>query len=171
MKLYIIGHPGSGKTYLADKLSKKSGIKKIDTDVLFDKHPFYALSRKLYTKALDKLLIGKESWIIDGYHAGLMPDELWKSADKVIYLDIPREELKRNIYSRYKKKRQNKEFSHWQSTYVNNLKNYGQIKFQDKKLKADIIRIKALLSREAKFTKLKTRSEIEQFVSQFSDEA
>ncbi len=169
MKVCIIGHPGSGKTYLADKLSDKTGIEKVDVDVLFDKHPFYAISKRFYLNAFNKLMMGKGSWIIDGYHTSLMPDELWQKTDKVIFLNLPKEELKQNVLTRYKTKKENKEFSHWQSTYFNNLKNFGQIKFQDKAMSNDIARIKSLVKNGAIFIELKTRDEIQQFVDGFPD--
>ncbi len=34
MKIHIIGGPGSGKTFLAEKLSKEYGIRHIDLDEL-----------------------------------------------------------------------------------------------------------------------------------------
>lgn len=171
MKIYVIGHPGSGKSYLADQLSNKSGLEKIDIDVLFDKHPFYALSKKLYAKALDKLIRGRSNWIIDGYHVNLMPDAIWKGADQVIYLNIPKQELKQNIHSRYKAKKTAREFSHWQSTKVNNLKSFVQIKFQNKALQKDIARIKLLLSDRSKFIELGNRDEIQQYIDHFPDAA
>ena len=167
MKVCIIGLPGSGKTYIADVLSVMTGTEKVDIDVLFDKHPLYALSKNLYAKAFSKLLRGKTSWVIDGYHAGLMPNELWTDADTVIYLNFPKEELKQNVLTRYKTKKLNKEFSHWQFTYINNLKNFGQITFQDKGLKKDIARIKSLVSNEAKFIELNDRDAVQKFIDNF----
>ena len=164
VKILIIGHPGSGKTYLADLLSKKTGIEKIDIDVLFDKHPFYLFSKGLYRKALNKLINDKNDWIIDGYHVNRMPTELLKVVDTIIYLNLPKEELRQNVLNRYKTKKANKEFSHWQSTYANNLKNFGQIRFQDKALKKDVVKIQTLTGDDAKFLELNSRKQIEQFL-------
>ncbi len=169
MNILIIGHPGSGKTYLADLLSEKTGTEKIDIDVLFDKHPIYASSKRLYKKALDKLLRNKQSWVIDGYHVGLMPDELLSKADLIIHLNLPKDELKRNVLARYKLKKANGEFSHWQSTYLNNLKNFGQIRFQSKSLKKDLARIKDLVTNDVKFVELNSRDEIDKFLRSFPD--
>ena len=160
----IVGHPGAGKTYVASLLSQKTGAEKIDIDKLFDKNPFYAFSRSLYGKRLDRLLSGKNSWVIDGYHVGLMPDELFAKAELIIYLNLSKDELKKKIRARYKSKKAKGEFSHWQSTYINNLKNYGQIRFQDKALRKDVARIKDLVNSNARFIELKSRDEIEQFV-------
>lgn len=167
MKICIIGHPGSGKTYLANKLSDKTSIEKIDIDVLFDRHPLYALSKKLYARALTKLLDNKDDWIIDGYHVSLMPTNLWKEVDKIIYLNLPKDELKQNVITRYKVKKAAKDFSHWQSTRINNLKNFWQIKFQDKALKVDVAKIQSLMNENARFTELKSRSEIQQYIDHF----
>lgn len=167
MKICIIGHPGAGKSYLANQLSNKTGITKIDIDVLFDKHPFYALSKKLYAKALYKLIAHKDTWIIDGYHVNLMPDDLWRTVDQVIYLNLHKDELKQNILNRYKTKKAAKDFSHWQSRRINNLKNFGQIKFHGKALQLDAVRIKSLLSTNAKFIELRDRSEIQQYLDDF----
>ena len=160
MKILIIGHPGSGKTYTADLISRKFGMEKVDIDILFDKHPFYALSKTMYRKALGKLLLGKQSWVIDGYHVGMMPDTLFAEANLVIYLNLPKDELKQNILARYSIKRANKEFSHWQSIYLNNLKNFGQIRFQNGALNKDIVRIKELIANRDKFVELTSRKEI-----------
>lgn len=170
MNILIIGHPGSGKTYLANLLSEKVGVEKIDIDVLFDKRPVYAFSKRLYKKALSRLLKDRQSWVIDGYHVGLMPDELLVKADVVIYLNLPKDELKRNVLARYNLKKANGEFSHWQSTYINNLKNFGQIRFQDKALKKDLDRIKVLVANDVKFVELRTRAEIGQFLRSFPGE-
>lgn len=169
MKILIIGHPGSGKTYLANLLGQKTRTEKIDIDILFDKHPFYAFSKSLYKNALDKMLKSKQSWVIDGYHVGLMPDKLFTEADTIIYLNFPKNELKQNVVFRYKSKKTNREFSHWQSLYLNNLKNFGQIRFQDKALKKDVNRIKDLSSSNANFLELKNRDEFEQFLREFPD--
>lgn len=163
MKILIIGHPGAGKTYLADKLSAELGVEKIDIDVLFDKHPFYLFSKTLYGQQVRKLVGKKENWIIDGYHVKLMPNHLWEQADYVLYLNPPKDTLKENIVARQKIKKANKEFSHWQATGANNIKNFAQIRFQDKALKADIKRIKSLMHHEAKFLELKTKDEITNF--------
>lgn len=167
MNIMVIGHPGSGKTYLANLLSKKSGTEKIDIDILFDKHPFYGLSKGLYKKALGKIIKDKRDWVIDGYHVGLTPDELFTDANLVIYLNLPKDELKRNVRARYKAKKAKNEFSHWQSVYLNNLKNFGQIRFQDKALKKDVVRIRGLTTNKAKFIELTTRDEIAQFLDSF----
>lgn len=168
MNILIVGHPGSGKTYLADFLSKKIGTEKVDIDVLFDKHPVYAFSKRLYKQAINKVLGDKQTWIIDGYHIGLMPDEILAKADLVLYLNLPKQELRQNVRDRYKTKRAQKAFSHWQSLYINNLKNFGQIRFQDKALKKDVARIKELIHNKAKFVELHTREEIDYFLQNIS---
>lgn len=168
MKILIIGHPGSGKTHLADLLSSKLGVENIDIDGIFDTNPCRAFSKILYKKALDKILIGKKDFIVDGYHVGLMPDSLWSGADVVIYLNKPKNELKQNILMRYKQKKDSKEISHWQSFRVNNLKNYAQIRFQDKGLQRDLIKIKNLKKDTAVFYELKSKDDTKHFIEDFS---
>lgn len=167
INIVIIGHPGSGKTHLASVLSAKAGIESIDIDALFDKHPFYAFSKKLYAKALGKLMQGKDSWIIDGYHVSLMPDKVWQDATTIIYLNLCTDELKQNIRTRYKAKKEARDFSHWQATRINTLKNYAQITLQDKALKKDVVRIKSLAADNSTFVEVRTRDEIQQFVKDF----
>lgn len=167
MKILFIGHPGSGKTYVADLLNSKTGIEKVDIDTLFDKHPFYFLSKRLYRKALNRMLKDKKDWIMDGYHGKRLPAELWRSADVIIYLNIPKGELRKNVLSRYKTKKARKEFSHGQSTYINNLKNFGQIKFRDKSLKKNVEKIKAFKHDKTAFIELKSREDIKNFIDSF----
>ncbi|MBU1931621.1 hypothetical protein KJ965_02850 [Patescibacteria group bacterium] len=86
MKISIIGSSGSGKTYLARKLSEKYKIKHSNLDYVFFKHVVdksrIELSEKEWKKNLDKLL-EKDSWIIEGVNPLV---EVLEKADKIIGL-------------------------------------------------------------------------------------
>jgi adenylate kinase family enzyme len=164
MKIIFIGHPGSGKTYAAELLSSKLNIEKVDLDVLLDKSPLNFVSKKLYRKAFKKLLGDKKDWLIDGYHGHKMPDYIWHKADLIIFLDLPRNELKRNVLIRYKAKKTNRDFTHAQHTFTNNIKNFYQIHFLDKSMRKNVSRIKLLVDDSDKFVTLKSSDQLNSFI-------
>lgn len=161
-----MGHPGAGKTFLAEALHKKTGIEVIDIDVLFDRHPFFALSKRLYKRALMPMLTGKDEWIIDGHHVGLMPDEMKRAAEVVVFLNLPKEELKANILARYNIKKQESDFSHWQGSYLNVLKNFAQIRLHNNTLLKEVSEIKKK-SGNCLFIELESRNDIGKFIVKY----
>lgn len=98
MRISIIGLPASGKTRLAQALSKKYAAPHIHLDRFWFESggpsithstPPDELSRiraQVREKALEA--IAGESWISDGFYSRIQP-EIAKRADKIIFLDIP----------------------------------------------------------------------------------
>ncbi|MGO4530362.1 DNA topology modulation protein FlaR [Paenibacillus sp. 2TAF8] len=86
-RIHIIGSTGSGKTYLAKRLSKQLDI------------PYYELDKVMWSSSVemagknspeirDKLLneiIVKESWIVEGVYYKWLADS-FNLADKIIFL-------------------------------------------------------------------------------------
>lgn len=165
MKVIFIGHPGSGKTYAADLLSKKGHLKKIDIDSLFDKQPLHFFLKSSYKKALLELLKDQDEWVIDGYHGRRMPDSVWRDSDVIVFLNLPRTELKQNVVRRYRNKKSEKDFSHWQSTFINVLKNLGQIYLLDKSLARNVSRIRSLTKNDDRLVELRSRQDLDDFVA------
>ncbi|HTE57336.1 MAG TPA: hypothetical protein VK694_01215 [Verrucomicrobiae bacterium] len=164
MKVIFVGHPGSGKTYAADLLSKKGHLKKIDIDSLFDEHPLHFFLRNSYKKALHALLKNENEWVIDGYHGHRMPDSIWTDSDVIVFLNLPKVELKQNVFNRYRNKKSDKDFSHWQSTFVNVLKNLGQIYLLDKPLARNVSRIRSLTQNDGRLVELRSRQDLDEFI-------
>ncbi len=97
MKITIIGHAGCGKSFLADKISKKLNIPHIHIDNIWfeagghllkihDTEAKMVMTRTVERKLLE--LISDESWVSDGLYKTLQI-EIAKRADIIIYLDIP----------------------------------------------------------------------------------
>ncbi len=169
MKLLLIGHPGSGKTFIADALAAQTGVAKIDLDDLFDWHPANFLFTRPYQAALRKLLGDRTDWIADGYHGKRMPDWLWQSATHIVIIDLPKAELRRNVLVRYRDKRQRKESSHGQATLINTIKNFAQISFRHSSLTANTKRVKAV-NPAASYVVLRSRQDIEAFIDRLAIE-
>ena len=103
MKIHIIGGPGSGKTFLAEKLSKQLGISHYDLDDLQwdNASNDYGKKRDPQERAamLDEIL-RKGDWIIEGvYYAWC--GKCFEDADKIYLLTVPRRTYRYRIIRRF----------------------------------------------------------------------
>ena len=92
MKIHIIGCSGSGKTYLANALSKKYNISHFDLDdIQWDNNAKeYGKKRTLDERKalLQEILYNNDEWIIEGvYYAWV--HQCFDEADKIYVLDMP----------------------------------------------------------------------------------
>ncbi len=96
MRISIIGMPGSGKTTLAERISKKLDIPHIHLDRFWFEAGGQRNSRttpnienvRAYIREKTLEAIGKESWVSDGFYSRIQP-EIAARADTIIFLDIP----------------------------------------------------------------------------------
>ena len=107
MKIHIIGCSGTGKTYLARKLSKKYNIQHYDLDDIQWDNSADGYGLKMSVNKREELLkqiLIQESWIIEGVYYAWVTESFQRAA--VIYaLDIPSYIYKYRIIMRFIKRK------------------------------------------------------------------
>lgn len=92
MKIHIIGCSGSGKSYLAEYLSRKYNIPHFDLDDLQwdNQSDSYGMKRpeKVRAEMLQELL-AKDNWIIEGVYYSWV-EQSFEKADVIYVLDLPK---------------------------------------------------------------------------------
>lgn len=89
-RIHIIGGAGSGKTYLAEILSKRFNIPHYDLDELFWENSKASFNKKRVAQERDAMLVTivhKESWVIEGVYYGWL-EASFINADLIILLRI-----------------------------------------------------------------------------------
>lgn len=118
MKLHIIGGAGSGKSFIAEKLSKKYHIPHYDLDDIFwdnsaDVYGVKILEEQRNRKLLE--IVNQESWIIEGvYRSWVGPS--FTAADKIIVLKPPLALQEERIWSRYEERKNGVVISKYKET-------------------------------------------------------
>jgi len=92
MRIHIIGGAGSGKSYVAARLSDMYGMAVLDLDTIFWDNTADGYNKRADGERRDRALaafITRESWIVEGvYHTWLEPS--FRAADAIIILTTPR---------------------------------------------------------------------------------
>ncbi|MBR9701494.1 AAA family ATPase [Candidatus Pacearchaeota archaeon] len=132
-KIHIVGIYGSGKSTLARRLSKKLNIKSYDLDEIKYKRKYDKIRSVKERLKIVKDISNKKTWITEGVWLDYALD-LYKKADLVIFLEIPKKILYQRILIRYFKRKFSKTRykDHNLKTTKNILKKVKQY-FHDKK--------------------------------------
>ncbi|OEL03787.1 AAA family ATPase [Staphylococcus succinus] len=97
-KIIVIGSSGSGKSTLSRQLSNILDIPVYHLDALFWK-PNWVMTTKDEQIDIQKALLEKSKWIIDGNYTGILEDRL-QLADTIIFLNLPRKICYYRVFKR-----------------------------------------------------------------------
>ncbi|HAC3174769.1 TPA_asm: DNA topology modulation protein [Listeria innocua] len=101
MKIRIIGSVGSGKTTLAKKISNWLQIDFFETDRIVWKREETEVRRSDSEKTAElNTILQNDNWIIEGVHLEEWIDESFSQADIIIYLDLPKKQIRSQLIKR-----------------------------------------------------------------------
>lgn len=144
MKIHIIGGPGSGKTFLAEKLSRELRIHHYDLDDMQWDNQSDSYGVKRATDERDGLLanvLSQKDWIIEGvYYAWCQ--QCFADADKIYVLRVPRYKYRYRIIRRFVRRKLGLEQGKKET-----LKSlYQLLKWADKYQQDNLVEIRKLLA-------------------------
>lgn len=102
-RIVIVGNNGSGKSYLATKLSTITGLPLIHLDSEFWKPDWEQPTREEWSRR-QRELTSMPEWIIDGTHMSTL-DIRFQKADLIIFINVNRWICMMSVLMRYKTKR------------------------------------------------------------------
>lgn len=95
----VVGNSGSGKSTLGATLGDRLGVPYIELDSVVHYRPDW---EDLPTEALQARvgeIVATDGWVIDGNY-GRVRDLIWARADTVVWLDLPRAVIMRQLAGR-----------------------------------------------------------------------
>lgn len=143
MKIHIIGGPGSGKSFLANNLSKELGIPHYDLDDLQwdNKSDSYGVKRDpAEREEMLNQILKQDDWIIEGVYFKWCKQS-FADADKIYVLDIPRYKYRYRIIRRFIRRKLKIEKGKKET--LKSLK--ALLKWADQYYKEDMVEIRKIL--------------------------
>jgi adenylate kinase family enzyme len=94
-KVSIVGCPGSGKTSVGRRLATRLDVPFVELDSIFHQPGWVDLERDEFRSRVGEVLDG-DGWVVDGNYSAVQ-DVVWRAADTVVWLDLPRRVVMRRV--------------------------------------------------------------------------
>jgi adenylate kinase family enzyme len=91
----VVGNSGSGKSTLARALATELGVPHIELDAIFHQPGWRPLPATEF-RARVEAAIASDGWVVDGNYSTVR-DLVWARADTVVWLDLPRRAVMRQV--------------------------------------------------------------------------
>ncbi len=98
-RVAVVGSPGAGKTTFARALAARLGVPHVELDALFH-GPGWTPTPADEMRARIAAAQGAGGWVVDGNYARSGGDQVRRSADTVVWLDLPRRVVMRRVLLR-----------------------------------------------------------------------
>jgi len=98
-RISIVGNSGSGKTALARRAAAALGVAHIELDAIYHQPGWRPLDTPEFRRRVDAAT-DSEGWVTDGNYTGFVGDLVWAGADTVVWLDLPRRTVMRQVVAR-----------------------------------------------------------------------
>jgi adenylate kinase family enzyme len=97
-RISVTGGSGSGKTTLGRALAKRLGVPFIELDSIFHQPDWQPLPVEEFRSRV-AAAAANDGWVIDGNYSKVR-DLVWARADTVIWFDLPRSTVMRQVITR-----------------------------------------------------------------------
>jgi adenylate kinase family enzyme len=97
-RVSVVGSSGAGKTTFARDLAGRLGVPHTELDSIFHQPGWTALPVDDFRAAV-RGVAGEDAWVVDGNYSEVR-DLLWRRADTVVFLDLPRHEVMSQLVPR-----------------------------------------------------------------------
>ncbi len=97
-RVSVVGNSGSGKTTLAVAVAQALGVPHLELDSVFHQPDWEPLDKGLFRARVAEVTAG-DGWVIDGNYSSVQ-DLVWQRADTVLWIDLPRRTVMRQLVRR-----------------------------------------------------------------------
>ncbi len=98
-RINVVGASGSGKTTVAARLAEALSLPHVELDALHHQPGWTPLPADELREQVADLTSGPR-WVVDGNYWSRIGDLLWTRADTVVWLDLPRHQVIRQLVPR-----------------------------------------------------------------------
>lgn len=96
----MVGNSGSGKSRLARRLASTLGVPYVELDSIHHLPGWREIDSAEFAAEVDAIT-GTDGWVIDGnYRAVVVDGPVWARAETVVWLDLPRRTVMRQVVGR-----------------------------------------------------------------------
>jgi adenylate kinase family enzyme len=98
-RISVVGNSGSGKTTTATRLASALGMPHLELDAVFHQAGWQPLPREEFRARVAEFTAA-DAWVVDGNYDSAVRDLVWGRADTVIWMDLPRHRVIRQLTAR-----------------------------------------------------------------------
>ncbi len=99
-RISVVGNSGSGKTRLAQRLAEVLAVRYVELDSIHHLPNWKPIAPDQFLAEV-AAIAATQQWVIDGnYRAVVCDGPVWQRADTVVWLDLPRRVVMRQVVTR-----------------------------------------------------------------------